>query len=152
MGQVYTASFTAATVTTARDLFELTAPADAVVRILSCRLGQLLDAGNAEAEMVAVEIERYTGADGTGGTTPTPQPHQVGFNAAGSVVRADVTLGATRTELLADVFNVQAGWLYQPIPEEMIYVSASDKIAIAITAPNDELTMHCSLTFEELGG
>ncbi len=151
MGLIYSAPFTGAAETGAVDMFEITAPSDAAVRILSCRFGQHLDAGDAEAEMLQVLFQRYTSTDGDGASI-TPQPHNVGAPAAGSTVRGPGTEGVTKTLLNADAWNIQAGYLYQPTPEEFINLSPSGKLAIFVSAPGDSLTYHGTLTFEEIGG
>ena len=153
MGMKYSAELNGAVITTARDLFEITAPSDAVVKILCCRIGQTTEEGDAQAEMLSITIARYTGTDGTGGATPTPAPHELGYSAASSTVRTNVTEGATKTIVLNDAFNLQAGWLYQPLPEEMILLSPSGKLAIYLPAtPDDSTTFEGTLTFEEIGG
>ena len=151
MGLTYSAEFSGSAQTLARDIFEITAPSDAVVRILSCRIGQSTDEADAEAEMLLVQIQRYTSTDGDGSSI-TPRPHHVGYPAAGSTVRGPGTEGVTKTDLLSEPFNVQAGWLYQPTPEEWFYLSPSGKLAIFVEAPADSLTYHGTLTFEEIGG
>ena len=152
MGLAYTAAFNVG-VFTVQDLFEITAPSNAVVKILSCQIGQRDVVGNDEAEMVPIVIARYTGADGTGGTTPTPRPLNIGYPVAGSVVRANTTEGATKTRLISDVFNVQAGWLYKPPPREMIVLSPRGKLAIYLSeVPAHTFFMRATLTFEEIGG
>lgn len=149
MGRVYSSSFNGATISAGRDLITLTTPSDTVVRLLSAFIGQSSDAGDAEAEMLTIGITRYASA-GTG-TANTPRPHNVGHAAAGSTVVTDAANGTTPTELLVETFNVQAGWLYSPVPEEMIWVAPSDVISIELhDAPGDALTMSGRLTFEEI--
>jgi hypothetical protein len=154
MGRVYTATFSGVAVTAAQDLFELTLPADMVVRILSCRIGQTSDAGDAAAEMLPIAITRYA-TNGSGGSSGvTSRPHHSGD--AASTVTVDTnntTQGGTPVVVLADAWNVQAGWLYQPPPDEMIYASPNSIIAIELpSAPADSITMEGSITFEEIGG
>jgi hypothetical protein len=151
MGIIYSAAFTGEAVTGASDFFELTCPADAAVRILSCRIGQTTEEGDAAAEMSPILMARYTGANGDGtGITPLPLE---GPGTAGTVVRGPGTEGVTKTLFFADAFNVQAGWLYQPIPEEMIVMSPGEDIAIYNTKSyNDSITFHGVLVFEEIGG
>ena len=154
MGLVYTVELlNEPVVSAARDLFEITAPSDAVVRIVACRFGQNLDEGGSQAEMLAIAIARYTGADGTGGSTPTPRPREVGYPVAGSSVRANTTEGATKTRVVSDAFNVQAGWLYMPPPKEVIVLSPSGKLTIYFPGVSaDSLNVDMTFTFEEIGG
>ncbi len=150
MGRVYTASVSAIAVAAIQDFFELLAPATGMVKILSVRLGQYTDAGDSEAELLPVNIVRYA-TSGSGGSTPTARPHQVGHAATGVVVEANnTTQGGTPTVILSDAFNVQAGWLYVPTPEEWIWIPPSGRLAIELfVAPGDTFTMQGSITFEE---
>lgn len=151
MGRVYTASVSEVAVSAAQDLFEITAPATGMVRILSARWGQSSDAGDAAAELLPFNITRYA-STGSGGSTPTPVPHSVGHAATGVTVEANnTTQGTTPTVLMSDAWNVQAGYLYQPPPEEQILVPPSGLIAIEFpSAPADAITISASVTFEEL--
>lgn len=154
MGRMYTASFEGVAVTAIQDLFELVAPADAIVVLHSAFIGQSSDAADAEAEMLQVSISRFTGTSGSGGTSPTVNPHQIGDSAFGGTVEANnTTQGLTTTVVKSETFNVQAGWYYQPTPEERLVLSPSGKLVIELpTAPADSLTMSGSITFEEIGG
>lgn len=160
MGQRYSCSFQEVAVTAAQDLFELAAPADAVVRLISCRIGQSSDPGDAQAEMIPIKIVRGHGSvtSGSGGTAGVEEPLSKGFSAAGSVVEINNTTkmvvgsGSLHT-MLNDAFNLQVGWLYQPVPEEVIEVSPSDRITVElVTAPVDSLDMNGTIVWEELGG
>jgi hypothetical protein len=151
MGVVFSCPFTGIAVTGAGDFFEIIGVADTAVRLLSCRIGQTTEQGDAAAEMSTILIARYTGADGAG-TLITPQPH---FSNAttGVTCRGPGTEGVTKTIVFADAFNVQAGWLYQPIPEEMFIISPTDKLAIYNTKSyTDSITFEGTVTFEEIGG
>ena len=159
MGQIYTASFTGVAISVAQDIFELTAPADAVLRILSAHLGQSSDYGDAAAEGLRIRWVRGEGATvGSGGSTVTPAPHMAGFGASGATARInDTTImtagGGSLTTVLPAAFNVQIGYFYNPIPEEMLIVSASDKLALElIAAPTDAITCEGHITWEEIGG
>lgn len=153
MGRMYTAEVNAVAVTAAQDFFEINAPADAIVVLHSCFLGQTSDAGDAEAEMLSVQISRVGGTAGSGGSSPTVNPHQLGDSAFGGTVEANnTTQVGTPVELYSETFNVQAGWYYVPTPEERFIISPSGGIVVEITAPADSLTMSGRITFEEIGG
>lgn len=154
MGRMYTASVGAVAVTAAQDFFELVAPSDAVVVIHSIYIGQYTDAGDSEAEMLPVQINRNT-ASGSGGSALTARPHEVGDAAFGGTVEANNTTqaGGTETVLVQEAFNIQAGWFYKPTPEERIVLSPSGQIVVELpVAPTDSITMQGSITFEEIGG
>lgn len=159
-GNVYTAVFEEVAVTAAQDLFEVVAPADACLEIISARVGQSSDAADAQAEMAAISIVRGVGTvtSGSGGTTPTPTPLHQGGAASGATVEANNTtkmvVGTGSLEiLLNDDFNVQVGYLYQPVPEERPIVSPSDRITLElVNAPADSITMSGTITYREIGG
>lgn len=151
MGRIYSVSFDDVAVTAAQDLFEITAPSTGMAVLHSVRVGQSSEEGDAAAEMLHVTIQRAT-ASGSGGAAATPRPHAVGH--AASAVLAEVnntTEATTLTPIIEDAFNVQVGWLYQPTPEERIYVPPSG--ILVVTLPDtvaDSITMSGTLTFEEL--
>jgi len=153
MGRIYTASVSVA-VTAIQDFFEVNAPADAAVAIHRIFIGQSSDAGDAQAEMLRVQISRSTGTAGSGGSVPTARPHEVGSPAYGGTVEANNTTQAgTTTVLFEEAFNVQAGWYFVPTPEERIIISPSGVLVVELpAAPADSLTMEGSITFEAIGG
>lgn len=155
-GHVYTAAFGGVSVTAIQDLFELAAAAGVPVEILSIRIGQSSDAGDAEAEMLRVQISRVnpTVTSGSLGTTLTPEQHSAASPAASTVVEANNTTQATSSTtidpIVEDTFNVQAGWLYMPTPEERILIEGGATVVVELpVAPNDALTMSGSITFME---
>ena len=154
MGRVYTGQVSAVGVTVAQDFFEVNCPSDAVIRILSIRIAQYSDVGDAAAEMLPVQISKSTGTAGSGGSTPTARPHMLGTVAFGGSVEANNTTQAgTTIVLLSDAFNIRSGWLYQPTEPEMIWMSPSEAIVVELpVAPADSLTMEGSITFEVFGG
>jgi hypothetical protein len=153
-GEMYTGTLAPTAHTAAGDLMAITGTGTGALVLHSIHIGQTLDAGDAEAEMVHCRLSRWTTA-GTGGTTPTPSPHNLGQTAA-STFRINATVDATvLTTLYEFVFNVQAGLFYTPTPEEMIVVSAeaTDGLVLAlVTVPADSLTIAGSMTWEEIGG
>lgn len=119
-GRIYMSSMEQIAVTLIQDVFEITVPSTSYVILLSCTLGQHTDFGDAAAEMLPVNITRYA-TGGSAGSLATPRPQQVGHGASAVVVdRNNTTQGATPTVVHSDTFNVQAGWQYRPLPEEML--------------------------------
>ena len=153
-GRVYIAEVSAIAVTAIQDFWELNCPADAVLALLSVRISQYSDVGDAAAEMLPVIISRPTGTAGSGGSIPTARPVHIGTVAFGGTVEANNTIQAgTTTEILSDSFNIRSGWLYQPPEKEVIWLSPSGILVIELpVAPADSLTMQGSITFEVFGG
>lgn len=153
---IFTATFSAVAVSAAQDVFEIVAPVGGRVAIREIRLGQYSDAGDAEAEMISVRLVRDYTVSGSGGTSVTPNniSGHSGAGAATATVEANNTTVAntgTPLTLIADSYNVQAGWWYYPPEEEQIILDVSQRLVVRITAPNDALTMNGTLVFEEVG-
>src|SRR5947207_671367 len=153
---VYTAVFVAVSVTAAQDAFEIVAPSDGRVRIREVRLGQYSDAGDTEAEMISVKIMRGHTTTGSGGSTVTPAntSGHTGALTSSSTGKANNTTVATSgspVTLLADAWNVQAGWWSPPEEVMPLILEVSQRMVVRITAPADALTMNGTLIFEECG-
>jgi hypothetical protein len=153
MGRMYSATFEQVAVTAVQDLFELVAPADSVVLLHSVTLSQSTDAGDTESEMLNLLYHRGS-TSGSGGTSVTPAPLNLGDAAFGGTCEANNTTQSTEgTILRADNFNVLAGYIWQPTPEERIVLSPSGRLIIELqAAPADSITMSGTIVFEEIGG
>ncbi len=153
MGRIYSASFEEVAVTAAQDLFEVVAPADASVIIHSVTITQSTDAGDAQAEMLPILIHRGT-ATGSGGSSVTASPLQVGDAAFGGTVEANNTSQSVEgTFLHAEAFNVQIGFYFLPPPEDRPVVSPSALFIVELqAAPDDSITVNGTVVFEEIGG
>ena len=153
---IFVATFAAVAVTAAQDVFEIVAPASSRLMIREIRLGQYSDPGDAQAEMLSVQIIRGYTTSGSGGASVTPvnlSPVSGAAAAVATVERNNTTVAAdgTGAVLLADTFNVMGGWRYYPVPEERIEVGVSQRLVVRITAPADALTMNGTLVYEEVG-
>ena len=154
MTRLYTASFEGVAVTAIQDVFEINAPADAVVVLHSCTITQESDAGDSEAEMLRITMSRSVTASGSGGTNPGSRPVEVGDSAFGGSVEVNNTTQATGLTLIySQAFNVQSGFFWEPGPEGRTVISPSGRLVISLpVAPSDSLTMNGSILFEEIGG
>jgi hypothetical protein len=150
-GRVYSASVTEVAVSAIQDFFELAAGAGSAIELLSVRLGQSTEEGDAAAEMLPVSIHRVT-VSGSAGSTPTIRPHQVGDTADATVEANNTTQATGNTELIHDAFNVQIGWLYQPAPDERIIIPPSGLLVVELpVAPADSMNMSGTITWKEIG-
>jgi hypothetical protein len=154
MGNMITGSGTVAIATSyGGEFISLKADTGNPVLIHSIRLGQFSDPADAEAEMMNVRLSRFTGAQGVAnGVAGAEAPHTPGTPSTGVIVHVGATsLSATGvTLLMEDSWNVQAGWLYLPTPEERIWIAPTEGIAcLPASGPADELTLTASITFEE---
>ena len=156
-GHVYSANFGGVAVSAAQDLFEILAAAGVPVIIHSIRIGQSSDAGDAQAEMLRVQVSLVNAVvtGGSGGSTSTSRAHSPASPAASTTVEANNTTQATSSTtidpIIEDTYNVQAGWLYLPTPEERLIVAAGTTLVVeSPDTPTDPLTMSGTVTFEEI--
>lgn len=157
---VYTATFSAIAVTAAQDVFEILAPAARRVQILGVDIGQYSDAGDAQAEMLSVQIILGYTTTGSGGAAVNALPLIEGTKADScTVARNNTTLAQNGTAriLVATVFNVQAGWIWRPHDmsedsDDIIELAPAERAVVRITAPADEVIMNGTLKFREIIG
>lgn len=161
MGRFYTSTFKGIAVTAAQDLFEIAAPADAVVIVHSWTLSQSTEAGDAQEEQLVITTNRGVGSvtSGSGGGTVTPQPIEDGDAAfGGTVERNNTTImavgtGTLETDLEVYAWNVRVPFQIVYTPETRPKISPSNRWTIELeTAPADSITMNGTVTFEEIGG
>jgi hypothetical protein len=151
MGDMYSAVAYGSALDSVGDLITFEPASTAVVCIHRISIGQIDLEADAEAAMAHVKVSRFT-SDATGGTTPTPSPLMPGGVAADTVIRVFPTVDATTSEsiLIQDAWNVQAGWLYLPTPEERIWTGSSETVVVRNmeiqTAANTAITV----VFEEI--
>lgn len=155
MGHMYTATMASNAVSVAKSLFHINGITNGIVVIHSAFVGQFSDAGDAQAEMLRVQISRSSSNSSAVGTAVTPRPTLVNDQAFGGTVRVSNTYAATNLVLFSESFNVQAGWYYTPTPEERIVIPPKSagvsypSIRIDIpNAPSDPVTMVGRVTFE----
>lgn len=155
-GRMYTVEFNNVAVTAAQDLFELTPADDKPLRIHGWMVGQSSDAGDAQDELLRVQLIRGYTTSGSGGSTATPRPLNRSDAAAGFTCEINNTTvantGTTHT-LHSDVFNVRAGMPFWFPPESRPEVSQADTTLVLRLpgAPADSLTMSGVMYVEELG-
>ena len=157
MGRFYSVPFSATSVSAAVDAFELLASSGKPFVLHRVVLAQSSDYGDAAAEGLSVLVKRATGSytSGSGGSTVTPAKHLTNDAAAGPTAEVCNTTQASAgsgalTTVLAEAFNVQAGWEYFPPPEQRMLFLPTEAVVVSITAPADAVTLSGTLVFEEL--
>ena len=157
MGRLYTASFSATSVSAAVDVFEVLASSAKPFILHEVIIAQSSDYGDAAAEGLSVLLKKATGSytSGSGGSTATPRPHSTNDAAAGPTVETNNTTQASAGSgslltMRCDAFNVQAGWQYLPTPEQRMLFLPAEACVVSITAPADAVTLSGSIVFEEL--
>lgn len=157
MGRIYTASFQAVAYTAANDFFELLSGSAVCVAIHEVTITQSTEIGDAQAEQIRTSLHRVTGAptSGSGGTTPTPIPHNPTDTASVCTCEANNTTalsGGTSVLLREEAWHIANGFYYQPIPEDRIILAPSTRLMVKLAAsPADSVTFSGTVTFEEIG-
>lgn len=152
-GRIYRVSFAAVAVTAAQDLFEVTSASGKILAIHKCVVGQYSDFGDAQDELLSVQIITGYTTSGSGGNsfTALTRPGDAACSATCEINNTTVANTGTAAVRVADAFNVRAGWLYEPAPEDRVLVASAERVVVRITAPADSLTMSGYLVFEEIG-
>lgn len=155
MGRIYTAQFSAVGVTAAQDLFEIVAPSDAIVVIHDITIGQTSDKGDAEEELLLIQWKSGATTSGSGGSSCTPVPKELGDAAFGGTCEVNNTTQAADGTIVTHyswVWNVRAPLQVIFTPETRPVLSPSRRAVLTIPAPADSLTMDGTITLEEIGG
>lgn len=152
---IFTAPFSTVSLSTvAQDVYELTAPSNSRVIIRKCIIGQFSDFGDAQAELIGINIITGSTAAGSGGSAVTSRnvmSHTNAPSAGTAVARNNTTLASSGNLRYADCFNVAAGWYYDPPKEERIELAAGERGVVRISAPADGLTINGTIVYEEIG-
>lgn len=159
MRGVYVASYRIAAHTAAKTLMYLTAPAAAIVEILSARVS---NESNETNEQIAACLQRITTLGTPTATTVTAAKTEAGSAAAASTVKANVTASEPTYGAIAqgadilDVFGLAGqpslgGWEYVPLPEERLYIAPSGSVGIRLLAAVTAFDLDVVLTFREIG-
>lgn len=155
-GRIYAAQFNDVSLTTAVDLFELNAPADAVVELLEVHLSQQTETGDAAEEMLNILIKTGATTTGSGGTTPTAVPRQLGDPAFGGTVEANNTTKATGGTIVTHAchwWNIRVPFDLIFTPETTVIVSPSARLTVELVgAPGDSTDISGYIVFKEIGG
>lgn len=153
MGRMYSATFEEVAVTVPQDLFEINAPADAIVVVHGLVISQSTEAGDAASEQLNILIHRGS-TSGSAGSTPTATPMEVGDAAFGGTVEANNTTQSTEgVQVHAENFNVMAGLALWWTPETRPVISPSGRLIVELqSTPTDSITMSGTVYFEEIGG
>lgn len=152
--RVYSASQDAQAVSTAVDLFHMTAATDQPITLLGLDLMQTTDLGDAAEEVLRIGI--YRGVTGGGGGTALTEVALDSKNSAtigcAVVGQGTASTGGTLVGLIG--WNIrQAGPVWLPIPELRVYVTAAeDPVAFRLmAAPADSITLSGTVYWSEQG-
>jgi hypothetical protein len=152
MGFLYTASQDAQAVSTAVDLFHITAAADVPIVLHWLELCQTSDLGDANEEVLRIGV--YRGVTGGGGGTALTEVgvHDRNPTAGAAVVgQGSASTGGTLIDTI--YWNIrQAGPIWVPTPEKRPRISAAnDPVALRLlAAPADSITVSATICWEEI--
>jgi hypothetical protein len=152
MGRIYVIKHDAIAVSGAITIIQLKAGASNICRLLRLEISQSASTTSAQ---VRTQIVRKSAAATV--TSYTPLLMDAGDGAAKSVggtsaTGITATAEGTDTDILhSATWNALSGYLWLPVPEERITVSAAGIIGVKFPA-NPSLTITAELVFEEIGG
>jgi hypothetical protein len=158
LSRVYSIPIATPTAETAQvDLFEIAPADDKLCIVHGIRIYQISDFGDAQEEILGIEIRRGgTGmTSGSGGSSVTPVAMNPDDPAAGFTAEALNTTLATFTSGLlvwSDGWNVRAPYTYDFLPEDRPIVKQTNGgLVVRLgAAPADSLTIGGSLIVEEV--
>jgi hypothetical protein len=160
IGRLYAVTFANVTVSAAQDLVYIKPAADkpcALEAVYLSNVGVAADAGDAQEELLRVEIIRLpaTVTASSGGTAPTPTPVSPNDAAAGFTARVnDTTIATTSGTALtehADGFNVRVPYVWMPPPEHRLPVANAQAIVVRLNStPTDALALSGTALVREI--
>ena len=157
-GRIYTAAFAPTSQTATTDAFELIAASLGMIGLRRIRLFQTSDVSDAEDEQLQIIIKRGAGStSGSGGTTVTPAPKDVGMVASSTLVEVrNTTIAVAGGGSLTEVDRmgwkvIGEGMLWVPADGEEWIVEPGGEFVINVPAPADALVIGGRIEFEELG-
>ena len=151
MGRVYTVVVPNLAVALVQDLCSALSGTAHSLKLISAIVTQDSDVGDAAAISLRFII-KVGAAAGTVGAAVTPAATVDGTPAADFTARRnDTTAGTGGTNIHEECANMQIGWIYRPIPKEMIKVF-NRRITINIPdVPASSMDISGTFTFEEEG-
>ncbi len=144
--------------TAIQDLFEIVVGATVVAIIHEVHVSQETEFGDAAAEMLDIEMSRYTGTvtSGTGGSAGAVQclgRRDITELSTVEINNFTTQMGGTQEVIAPEAWHVAGGFHYVPLPESRLVISPTDGFAVRLDiAPDDSLDLRGYMVFEELGG
>lgn len=146
MAGVFTAPIAITSAFTAQiDIFELLSGSGHPIDLLGFEFGQITEFGDAQEEVLQVILKRVTASptSGSGGGTSTPIATNPGGSATNATLETGNTTkltGGTSVELARWAWQVRAGCLYVPTPDEIIRLDSATRFVLELaTTPADSI-------------
>jgi len=156
MARIYRAIAVNTAQTVQVDIFELNVASTKVVKLLEVHLSQLTEIGDAQEEMLLVQVKEGATTSGSGGNTGVAAVPAVKGDAAyaGTLETHNTTKASAGTI----VTHLQMNWNVRvPLdiiftPETVIVLPPSARLTIELaTTPTDSITFGGYIVFEEIG-
>lgn len=155
MGRIYTASFVDVAITLAQDLFEIVAPATAIVKIHEYTISQKSDVGDVAEEGLVIALKTGATTGGSGGSAPAVVKNEQLDAAFSGTVEANNTTKATAGTIVTrrnEAWNIRTPLSIIFTPEMRPVLAPSARLTLElVTAPTDPVTVSGTITFEEIG-
>jgi hypothetical protein len=154
MRGVYEANLNVTGLTAGRTMLYITAPAAAVVEVLSARITP--SGSNVTNQALNACWQRVSSLGTPTAATLTPSPSEKGDQAAGSTVKGTVTASeptyAANTVKDKQGFSSLAGYQHAPVPEERLVIAPGDTWGLRLlTGSFASEDFDVQATFREIG-
>lgn len=157
MGRLYTVQFNGVAVTAQQDFFEIVAASTKVVLVHEIHLSQSSDVGDAAEEGLSILMKSGGLTSGSGGSSPTATPLELGDSAFAGTVEVNNTTkavagGGTIVTHAAWNWNIRAPLDIIFTPETRKAIAPSARLTVELgTTPADSLTCSGYMVIEEIG-
>jgi hypothetical protein len=139
-------------VSTVQDLLCIVNTSSLVVEVLEV---EVTVPGATASAMQRLRHKKYTGTITHNGTAVTPVKHETGSAASQVLAKRNATSSATTDFVVRPTsFNIMAGYIWVPTPEEKIVLAPNEGYAIdapAIATDASNKAWSCSITYREIG-
>lgn len=153
MARLFSAAISGVAVTVQQDMWEIVAPSTGSVKFWGFEISQSTEAGDAQDEMLGVQVITGYTTSGSGGSSATAVPLSLGGSAFGGTVEtSNTTVATTGTAAIryASAFNVRAPHIWLPEDALRPIVQASERLVVRVSAPADSVTFWGTAWFESL--
>ena len=155
MSRMYVTSFENVTVTLDQDFFEIAPADDKPCIIHAVYLSQSSDVGDAEEEMLRIQVMRGHATSGSGGGTANEiplNPNDAAAGYTGEINNTTIATTGTPVVLHAEAFNSRTGLQMIWTPEMRPVVTQSQSLLLVrlMVDTNDALSMGGSIYVEEI--
>jgi hypothetical protein len=152
-GRIYRVSFAGVAVAAAQDLFEIANAAGKIIVLHKVVVGKYVYNAAYAQEDLGIQVVTGYATTGSGGSAATaiPRPGDAACSATCKTNNTTVATSGTPLIKVADTWNLAAGWLHLPTPEDRVFVTSADRLVVRITAPNASYNMNGYIVFEEIG-